>query len=111
MVLLHFKEEIMYCKHCGKEIQDGSDVCLYCGASVETKEEFNALKENDRSKTGVGFSLGFFLILIGLIIGFAIYPPDTEARKTFKKGWLIGFLSAFTLGFIIGLSRACLLLS
>ena len=97
----------MYCKHCGQEIPDDSEVCIYCHGSVGSGVEFKALKENDRSKTGVGFALGFFLSLIGLIIGFAIYPADTEARKTFKKGWLMGFLTGLGLGIII---RVCLLL-
>ena len=78
----------MYCRKCGKEIDDQAIVCIGCGCAVqETKKD----TEQDTSKTGIGILMGFFLGIIGLIIGLCLYKEDTVARKTFMKGWGITF--------------------
>jgi len=35
----------MFCKNCGKEINEGADVCLNCGASVGKEETSNLLEK------------------------------------------------------------------
>ena len=46
------------------------------------------VKNYNTSKTWAGFLMGFFFSLIGLVVGFLIYPKNTVARSTFVKGWL-----------------------
>ncbi len=76
----------MYCKKCGEEFDDNATVCPKCGASTN---EVSSDPKFNQSKTGMGFVMGFFLGLIGLIIGIAIYPEGTVSRKTFVKACLI----------------------
>lgn len=79
----------MFCPKCGKEIKDDAVVCVNCGCSV--KKEPEKSQKYDEPKTGIGFLLGLFLGLIGLIIGICIYPEGTVARTTFIKAWGIAF--------------------
>ena len=90
----------MYCRKCGKEIDDEAIVCIHCGCAVqETKKD----TEQDTSKTGIGILMGWLLGLIGLIIGLCLYKPDTVARKTFLKAWGITFGICFVLNIVISI--------
>ena len=51
----------------------------------------------NESKFGTGILFFIFLHGIGLIIGLAIYPKNTVARKTFIKGWFSLFIIIFVL--------------
>jgi|CZCB01.1.fsa_nt_gi hypothetical protein len=53
-----------YCKHCGKEVESGSDVCLSCGRSLQTQPQASA---QDSGSFGWAV-LGFFIPIIGLIL-------------------------------------------
>ena len=86
----------MFCKNCGKEINDNAAVCIHCGCAIEEKPQ--SKPEFKEDKKGMGALLGFFLGIIGLIIGICIYPAETNARKTFIKGWAICF------GIVAGIS-------
>lgn len=79
----------MNCKKCGAEIDNEAVVCPKCGCAVD-KDQQNP-KYNE-SKTGIGVLMGLFFGLIGFIIGVAIYPEGTVARKTFVKACLIVYL-------------------
>lgn len=118
----------MYCKNCGKEIDENVNFCPYCGASQSStshntngtdydpfneKKEYNPFDEQktnyqqtqqnseppikdlisnyNESKFWAGFLMGFFFNLVGLVVGFLIYPTNTIARKTFVKGWWWSF--------------------
>lgn len=55
----------MYCKNCGKEIDDNAYVCLNCGAKVGTDlSKGIAVGESGKSKVAAGL-LGIFLGGIG----------------------------------------------
>ena len=65
------------------------------------------------SKKGRGLLLGFFLGIIGLVIGLCLYKEGTEERKTFMNGWVISFIvyicvSVF-FGIIYGVTLSSLL--
>lgn len=55
----------MYCKNCGKEIDDHAAVCPYCGV-VADKEQL-APKSETNVLAIVGFVLSFFIAIAGLI--------------------------------------------
>ena len=84
----------MYCRHCGKEIDDEAIVCIHCGVQVQgavrNSVAYNS-EEYDVPKTGMGVLFSLLLGLIGLLIGILLYPSNTIARKTFIKGWVITF--------------------
>ena len=73
----------MFCKKCGKEIDDQAVICIGCGCAVEEQPKKT---KADESKTGMGILFGF-LSVIGLIIGLCLYKPKTVERKTFLSAW------------------------
>lgn len=59
-------------------------------------------KESKESKEGIGFVLGFFFSLIGLIIGLILYSGKTgDEMTTFTSGWGKGFLVSFVFSVIV----------
>lgn len=90
----------MYCRKCGKEINDEAVICPKCGCETEIKNEMIP-QEIDEPKTGIGIVCGLFLGLIGLIIGLCLYKENSIARKTFVKAWCITFLITIIIGIII----------
>lgn len=82
----------MFCRKCGQEVDDEAVVCVHCGCA--TKDEPKKIQDPNlnMSKTGWGVMASLFLGLIGLLIGFMLYPEGTIARKTFIKGWVVTFI-------------------
>jgi len=87
----------MFCNKCGSQIDDNAVICPKCGCAT-SKSNLVAV-QNQESKTGMGVLLALVLGLIGLIIGFCMYPAGTNARSTFVKGWGITF--AVSMGVLI----------
>jgi len=64
----------MYCKHCGKEVEEKAEICVYCGRRLRSSlttflenNEFTQLKPQQTEKSPglagfLGFVLGWFLI-------------------------------------------------
>lgn len=112
----------MFCKHCGKEIEENSNICWNCGEFLDNDYKSdkhnveNALtsvesKKNDKielnSKSSVvwwGVLSCIFLGVIGLIIGLAIYSANSSMREKFIKAWLITFIIIFCLFLITCMS-------
>lgn len=98
----------MFCRYCGKEIEEDSSICWNCGEFLtNNSDEDNKTKKQDSLSTHPNFSSSsaietdkaaygvltcIFLGLIGLVIGVLIYPDGSFRRKTFLKGWLITFI-------------------
>ena len=81
----------MFCKYCGKEINDDAEICVHCGRSTG-RQNVQKSYEVDEPKTAIGILLGLFLGLIGLVIGLLLYPSNTIRRSTFIKGWVGAFV-------------------
>lgn len=94
----------MYCRKCGKEVDDEAVVCIHCGCALR---EYEQRREYNEPKTGIGILMGLFLGIIGLIIGICLYPDGTVARRTFMKAWGITFAVCAGIGII---SYICLLI-
>ena len=88
------RKVIMYCKKCGREVEENSLYCNNCGAQLNTAQNQN-ISEDDSS---FGFALlGFFIPLVGLIL-FLIYEGKKPKRaKSAGKGALIGFITNIVL--------------
>ena len=91
---------MFFCTQCGKEVKDEAVVCSACGCEIGDKTMVD--KGYNESKFGIGV-LFFFLLprIIGLIIGLAIYPKNTIARKTFLKGWLTPLFIILGITFVL----------
>ena len=86
----------MYCKNCGKIIDDSATYCINCG----TKFDNNINETDDRSSFGFAI-LGFFIPIVGLIL-FLIYEGKKPKRaKSAGKGALIGFITKIVLSIIL----------
>lgn len=91
----------MFCKNCGKEVNENAVVCIHCGCSLKQSATEKTGDMNE-SKTGMGVLFGLLLGFIGLLIGFLMYPAETVARKTFLKGWGIAFGVSMALSILLG---------
>lgn len=88
----------MYCKNCGRSVDDTSSYCNNCGARIDNK--LNADVSEDNSNLGFAI-LGFFIPIVGLIL-FLIYEEKKPKRaKSAIKGTLIGFITEIVLAIIL----------
>lgn len=91
-----------YCSNCGKELNEGADVCLKCGAFVR-KENANS-SNTYKSRIAAGL-LGIFLGTFGI---HNFYLGNKQRGKTqlfltvFSLG-ILSFISAIW-GFVEGIS-------
>ena len=75
----------------------------YNKALIEKVLQEQEERESKDSKQGIGFVLGFFFSLIGLLIGFILYQEKKgDEMKTFISGWVKGFLTSFVLAVAAG---------
>lgn len=90
----------MYCKNCGRTVDDTSSYCNNCGARIDNKPNADASEDN----SNLGFAIfGFFIPIVGLII-FLIYEGKKPKRaKSAVKGALIGFITEIVLAIILGI--------
>lgn len=88
----------MYCKNCGRMVDDNSLYCNNCGIQLDNAQKQNVSDDN----SSFGFAvLGFFFPLIGLIL-FLIYESKKPKRaKSAGKGALIGFITKIVLSIIL----------
>lgn len=90
----------MFCRTCGREINDDAVICPNCGCATGKKSTPVTTGE---SKKGLGILFGFLLGIIGLIIGICMYQEGTEERKTFMNGWVISFVIYICISVVIGI--------
>lgn len=88
----------MYCKNCGRTVDDTSSYCNNCGARIDNKPNADVSEDN----SNLGFAIfGFFIPIVGLII-FLIYEEKKPKRaKSAVKGALIGFITEIVLAIIL----------
>lgn len=88
----------MYCKNCGRSVDDTSSYCNNCGARIDNKPNADVSEDN----SNLGFAiLGFFIPIVGLIL-FLIYEEKKPKRaKSAGKGALIGFITEIVLAIIL----------
>ena len=76
----------MYCKKCGKELDDEAKFCPYCGTS--TRDEKENAQNGDARSAGLGI-LCFFLPIVGLILYIVWKDTYPLKAKSCGKGALI----------------------
>ena len=87
----------MYCKNCGRAVDEGSLYCNHCGTYLNGTQSQN----NSDDNASFGFAiLGFFIPLVGLIL-FLVYEGKKPKRaKSAGKGALIGFITKIVLSLL-----------
>ena len=69
----------MYCKNCGKEIDDKATACAYCGVSTKQEQKiYYVSTEKTNAIAIVGFVLSFFVAIAGLICCILAYKRAPE---------------------------------
>ena len=88
----------MYCKNCGRTVDDTSSYCNNCGARIDNKPNADASEDS----LSLGFAIfGFFIPIVGFIL-FLIYEEKKPKRaKSAVKGALIGFITEIVLAIIL----------
>lgn len=82
----------MFCKNCGKEIDDLAVMCVHCGTMLEDKKE--EVKPIAEDKVSVGFCILSFLVPIFGIIYWALKYKETPKKAkacgiTAIFGWVL----------------------
>ena len=75
----------MYCKNCGKEMNDNAAVCLSCGAAKDTGDSFCANCGNEVNKNAV----------VCLSCGADISSQGSNVQKSNKTKIVAGLLAIF----------------
>lgn len=84
----------MYCKNCGRTVDDTSSYCNNCGARIDNKPNADVSEDN----SNLGFAiLGFFIPIVGLIICLIYEEKKPKRAKSAGKGALIGFITKIVL--------------
>ena len=94
----------MYCRKCGREIDDNAYACPNCGAL--THEE-NA-EQGSNTKALVGFIFAFFIPLVGLIVsilGLRDAPKFNGDRKGLATAGIVISVVMMVLNFVVVLIR------
>lgn len=84
----------MYCKKCGKELNDGDRFCSFCGFDNESKVEVNTTYAASNYDTGsFGWAvLGFFIPICGLILYLVWKDEKPLSAKMAGKGALVSVI-------------------
>lgn len=80
----------MFCKNCGKEIDDKAAICIYCGVSTSYNEK--PQQETTNVLAIVGFILSFFISIAGLICSIIGYKRAPELGGKGKGLALAGII-------------------
>ena len=80
----------MYCRNCGKEINENAVICMNCGCVTGN------MKPAWQDAPSVGYAiLGFFLPLIGFILYLTWKREFPLRARSAGKGTLIGVIFGF----------------
>ena len=90
----------MFCRNCGKEINDQAVICVHCGCSVQANAAAGVV-QGDAPSTGMAV-LGFFIPLAGLIVWLINKDTKPLMAKSAGKGALIGFIVSMVFSIIYG---------
>ena len=91
----------MFCKFCGKEINDNAVICPNCGVATDNYNNAATAPEQKNTMALIGFILSFFVAIAGLIISIIAYknakkPEYNGDGKNFALAGII--ISAVSLG-------------
>ena len=93
----------MYCRYCGKQIEEDARFCPYCGSAQQEERQAPPPQQryvdpNDAPSGGFAV-LGFFFPVVGLIL-FLVWRDEHPARS---KGAGIGALVSVCLGVVLSI--------
>lgn len=90
----------MFCKHCGKELDERAVVCPNCGCATDNGTMGTGKAANDASSVGFGI-LGFLFPVVGLILYLVWKDQFPQRAKSAGKGALTGVIVEVVLTVLI----------
>lgn len=93
--IFYRRDDYMYCKNCGAEINDKADVCIHCGVSTNNTE-----KIQDNGGFGWGL-LGYCIPIVGLVLFLVWKDSKPKSAKAAGIGALITTASIITFYVVI----------
>ncbi|MDE6967159.1 MAG: zinc ribbon domain-containing protein [Clostridia bacterium] len=83
----------MFCKNCGKEIDNNAAVCPYCGV-IANQNALNSTSNSNNTNTLaiVGFILSFFIAIAGLVCSIIGYKNAPKYNGNGKGLALAGII-------------------
>ena len=94
----------MYCKNCGKEVDDNAVICPSCGC-----ETGKAVDEEKDTPSTLYWILGFLFSIVGLILYLVEKDKHPQKAKSAGQGALWGVIISAVLSVIAGAAYGCLL--
>ena len=91
----------MYCRNCGKEIDDNAYVCPHCGVKVERINDQPRADADSGSKVGWGI-LSFLIPIVGLILFLVWKDERPQTAKICGICALVSFIISVVIGIIYG---------
>ncbi len=102
----------MYCRQCGREVEDGTAFCPNCGSALngsgqQSNNQQNSYNNVSRDDGSFGWAvLGFFFPLVGLILYLVWHDNKPKSARMSGMGALAGFifsivLSILTVSFVL----------
>ena len=76
----------MFCKYCGKELDDDAKFCKYCGKIVRGEE-----KTEDRKNSAKGLSIGGFVVAVVALVC-SLFPRGLIAFLFSVYTFIPGFI-------------------
>ncbi len=101
----------MFCKYCGKEIDDRAVVCPNCGRATDNYNNSvnvnvnNTIEQKGNSDDAPSFGFAFlsFLIpLLGIILYFVWKAEFPKKASSCLKGAITGIIVNFVCSFLVG---------
>ena len=83
----------MFCKNCGKEVNDEAVVCTNCGVMIKDIPSQTQKSNGEENAIGlVGFILSFFVTIAGLICSIIGYKKARDEGAKYKGLSLAGII-------------------
>ena len=83
----------MFCKNCGKEINDNAVICPNCGVQVQEVNQPDVnVQQSNNTIAIVGFVLSFLVALAGLICSIIGYKNAVKENAPYKGLALAGII-------------------
>lgn len=98
----------MFCKNCGKEIDEKAFCCPNCGALIENLATPQGVMQEDKPSAGFAV-LSFFIPLVGLVLWLTWRDKTPLKAKSCGKWALIGFIANIVISVLTSIVSGCLL--
>ena len=85
----------MFCKNCGKEIDDRAEICVHCG--IRVAPEMKTTVDNPSNAAGIASCC---FPIVGLILYF-LWKDEKPNSAKLVCNWMIGGIVAWILFYVV----------